>query len=56
MDAQRKRHSGLLVLDASQGEHHPPEGANVSIQILNFQIFSLLQEWGYSRSTEKCCS
>jgi hypothetical protein len=38
-DCTRKRHSGLLVLDASQGEHHPPEGANVSIQILNFQFF-----------------
>jgi hypothetical protein len=22
-DTQRKGHSGLLVLDASQGEHHP---------------------------------
>jgi hypothetical protein len=46
-----ERHSGLLVLNASQGEHHPPEGANVSIQILKFSMFSLLQEWGYSRST-----
>jgi len=52
--AQRERHSGLLVLDASQGEHHPPERANVSIQILIFQFFSLLQEWGYSCSTKKC--
>jgi hypothetical protein len=23
MDAQKKRNSGLLVLDASWGEHHP---------------------------------
>jgi hypothetical protein len=38
MDAQRKIHSDLLVLDASQVEHHPLEGANVSIQILNIRF------------------